>query len=101
MVPVTEVRIANLIGFIGWVRYPLPAFDMDQFEVSNSEYQKFVDQGGYQKREYWKEKFVKDGKELSWEQAMDLFRDPTGRPGPSTWEGGHFPQGQASIRFLE
>ncbi len=26
---------------------------------------------------------------------MDLFRDPTGRPGPSTWEAGHFPQGRA------
>jgi formylglycine-generating enzyme required for sulfatase activity len=63
--------------------------------VTNREYQKFVDAGAYQKREYWKERFVKDGKELTWEQAMDLFRDPTGRPGPSTWEGGHFPQGQS------
>jgi dienelactone hydrolase len=95
MVPVDGGAWANLIGFIGWVRYVLPAFDMDQFEVRNREYQKFLDEGGYQKREYWKERFVKEGKELSWEQAMDLFRDPTGRPGPSTWEAGHFPQGQA------
>ncbi len=95
MVPIDGGPWGNLIGFIGWVRYELPPFDMDRFEVTNREYQKFVDEGGYQKREYWKEKFVKDGKELSWEQAMDLFRDPTGRPGPSTWEAGHFPQGQA------
>jgi dienelactone hydrolase len=83
-----------LIGFVGWLRYQLPPFDVDQFEVTNRQYQEFVDQGGYTKREYWKEPFIKDGKELTWEQAMDLFRDPTGRPGPSTWEGGHFPPGQ-------
>ena len=94
MVPVDGGPWGNLIGFIGWVRYDLPAFDIDRFEVTNREYQKFVDAGGYQKREYWKEKFVRDGKELNWEQAMDLFRDPTGRPGPSTWEAGHFPPGQ-------
>ena len=95
MVPIDGGWWGNLIGFIGWVRYDLPAFDIDRSEVTNREYQKFLDEGGYQKREYWREKFVKDGKELSWEQAMDLFRDPTGRPGPSTWEAGHFPQGQA------
>jgi hypothetical protein len=26
---------------------------------------------------------------------MDLFRDATGRPGPSTWEGGRYPEGKA------
>ena len=26
---------------------------------------------------------------------MDLFRDSTGRPGPATWEAGHYPAGQA------
>jgi len=98
-VPSGMVRVpggpwGNLIGFIGWVGYLLPAFDIDRFEVTNQDYQKFVDAGGYQKREYWKEKFVKDGRELTWEQAMDLFRDPTGRPGPSTWEAGHFSPGQ-------
>jgi serine/threonine protein kinase len=84
----------NMIGFIGWVGYALPPFDMDKFELTNREYQQFVDQGGYQKREYWKEKFKKDGKELTFEQAMELLRDSTGRPGPSTWEAGHFPQGK-------
>ena len=72
-----------------------PLFYIDRFEVTNRQYQEFVDQGGYQKREYWKEKFIRDGKELSWEQAMDLFRDSTGRPGPSTWAAGHYPAGQA------
>ena len=95
MVPVPGGHFRALIGFVGWLNYDLPAFDIDRFETTNAQYQAFVDQGGYRKPEYWKEKFIKEGKALTWEQAMDLFRDPTGRPGPSTWEAGHFPQGQA------
>ena len=95
VVRVPSGRLVELIDFIGWLIYQLPAFDIDRFEVTNRQYQEFVDRGGYSKREYWKEKFVKDGKELTWEQAMDVFRDSTDRPGPATWEGGHFLSGQA------
>jgi serine/threonine protein kinase/formylglycine-generating enzyme required for sulfatase activity/predicted esterase len=95
MVPVPGGKFGEMIDFVGWLYYDLPAFDIDRFEVTNAQYQEFVDQGGYRKPEYWKERFIKDGEELTWEQAMDLFRDPTGRPGPSTWEAGHFPSGQA------
>jgi eukaryotic-like serine/threonine-protein kinase len=95
MVPVPGGPFGDMIDFTGVLDDRLPAFDIDRFEVTNRQYQEFVDRGGYQKREYWKEKFIRDGKTLTWEQAMELFRDPTGRPGPSTWEAGHFPQGQA------
>lgn len=95
MVPVPAGPFGEAIDFIGWLLYRLPAFDIDRFEVTNRQYEDFVDQGGYSKPEYWKEKFVKNGQELSWDQAMQLFRDSTDRPGPATWEGGHFPQGQA------
>jgi predicted esterase len=36
---------------------------------------------------------VKDGRTRSWEEAIALFRDETGRPGPATWEVGSFPKG--------
>jgi predicted esterase len=85
----------EMIDFVGGFVFDLPAFDIDRFEVTNRQYQAFVDDGGYRKPEYWKEKFVRDGKELAWQLAMNQFRDPTGRPGPSTWEAGHFPSGQA------
>jgi len=85
----------DLIDFVGFVRYELPAYDINRFEITNREYQQFVDQGGYNKREYWREKFIKDGRELSWQEAKDLFRDATGRTGPATWEEGHFPEDQA------
>lgn len=68
-------------------------FLIDRHEVTNEEYQKFVEAGGYQKREYWKQPFVKNGRTVPWEEAMILFHDATGRPGPSTWEVGDYPRG--------
>jgi formylglycine-generating enzyme required for sulfatase activity/dienelactone hydrolase len=73
------------------------AFDpflMDRHEVTNREYKKFVDAGGYRTRDHWTEPFVKDGREISWEEGMKELRDATGREGPSTWELGAYPQGQ-------
>jgi serine/threonine protein kinase/formylglycine-generating enzyme required for sulfatase activity/dienelactone hydrolase len=67
---------------------------MDIHEVSNKAYKRFVDAGGYQNQDLWKHTFVKDGHTLSWEQAMALMVDKTGKPGPSTWEVGDYPDGQ-------
>jgi dienelactone hydrolase/predicted Ser/Thr protein kinase len=92
---VGATRFDDFIGFVGLVGpYELPAYYIDRYEVTNSKYQEFVDTGGYQNRAYWTNKFVRDGRDLSWEEAMMLFRDSTGRSGPSTWEGGHYPAGQ-------
>ncbi|MGA9885510.1 MAG: protein kinase [Candidatus Acidiferrales bacterium] len=87
---------ADFIGFVGMVGpYQIPAFYIDRYEVTNREYQKFVDAGGYEQRQYWTEKLVRAGHEMKWEDAMALFRDGTGRAGPSTWVAGHYAQGQA------
>jgi dienelactone hydrolase len=69
---------------------PIPAknYFIDRYEVTNAQFKAFVDAGGYQKREYWTEPFVRDSQALDWSTAMALFRDRTGRPGPATWEGG-------------
>jgi len=69
------------------------AYWLDRYEVTNRQYQAFVDQGGYAKREYWTEPFVEDGKELSWDEAMARFVDTTGRPGPAGWEVGAYAPG--------
>jgi eukaryotic-like serine/threonine-protein kinase len=37
----------------------LSPFFIDRYEVTNKQFKEFVDAGGYQKREYWKNKFVK------------------------------------------
>jgi eukaryotic-like serine/threonine-protein kinase len=68
---------------------------MDRYEVTNKEFKKFVDGGGYQKSQYWKQPFLKDGHELSWKEAMVFFHDSTGRAGPLDWEVGQYPEGKA------
>ena len=85
----------DFVGFYGG--YKLPPFYVDRYEVTNREYQKFVDSGGYEKQQYWAEKFTQGGHELSWADAMAQLRDTTGRAGPSTWVAGHYPQGQADF----
>ena len=75
----------------------VPGFWMGTYEVTNREFKTFVDAGGYQKPEYWKQPFVKDGKPLSWQQAMEEFRDVTRRSGPASWQFGTYPDGTAAM----
>jgi len=87
-------RTLFIPGFEGMPELPLPDYWLDKYEVTNRQFKEFVDQGGYQKRDYWKNEFKKEGKTLSWEQAMALFRDAAGRPGPKDWIAGQYPKGQ-------
>ncbi len=73
---------------------PLDDYWIDQHEVTNEEYRKFVEAGGYQKPEVWKHPFVANGRTLSWTEAMANLRDATGRAGPATWELGNYPKGE-------
>jgi eukaryotic-like serine/threonine-protein kinase len=85
-------------AFLGWIGpYTLPPYYVDRYEVTNREYQKFVDSGAYAKQEYWPGEFHQDGHILPWKEGMLQFRDATGRPGPSTWVAGHYPAGQADF----
>ena len=73
----------------------VPAFLMDKYEVTNEQFQVFVDAGGYTNPEYWEElDFIKEGRQLSWQEAMAEFVDQTGQPGPAAWEDGTYQQGQ-------
>jgi formylglycine-generating enzyme required for sulfatase activity/dienelactone hydrolase len=71
----------------------LPGFWIDRYEVTNRQFKTFVEAGGYEKEEYWKEPFVKDGRLLSWQEAVVEFRDSTNRPGPAGWLLGTYPEG--------
>ncbi len=73
----------------------VPAFLMDKYEVTNEQFQAFVDAGGYTNADYWEGlDFIEDGRQVSWEEAMDKFTDQTRQPGPITWQDGTYPQGQ-------
>ena len=72
----------------------LPDFWMDKYEVTNREYKRFVDAGGYRDAKYWKERFDDGGRAVGFEEAVARFRDATGRSGPASWELGAYPDGQ-------
>jgi eukaryotic-like serine/threonine-protein kinase len=68
---------------------------MDRYEVTNEQFKRFVDSGGYRRRDLWEYPFVHGGHAIPWDRAMALMTDRTGRPGPSTWEAGEYPAGEA------
>ena len=91
-----RVRGGKFQPFIPGLNLPEAAIDdflIDRHEVTNEEYKKFVDAGGYQKRDLWKEPFARDGRTIPFEEAIAAFRDATGRTGPATWELGSYPSG--------
>jgi predicted esterase len=85
-----EARLAHAVPA------ELGEYLIDRYEVTNRQFKEFVDAGGYERSPFWEYPFERDGEELTWEEAMTAFVDLTGRPGPSTWSGGSFPQGMAN-----
>ena len=63
-------------------------FLMDRFEVTNRDYKRFVDSGGYRRPEFWTDTIRQGGRVIPWQSAMALLVDRTGRTGPATWEAG-------------
>ena len=72
----------------------LDDFFIDRYEVTNKQYMEFINKNGYSNREYWMHEMIKDGRILTWEQAMAEFVDQTDRPGPATWQAGDYPEDQ-------
>lgn len=89
MIVIIPHQIDNLQAFL--VGYD---HSHDEKIIAKSEDLCDKESGGYQKQEYWKREFAKDGRVLSWNEAMEEFRDATGQPGPSTWEIGSYPEGE-------
>ncbi len=90
-VDTTEMYIVGLEKSGG---KPVGEFLMDKYEVTNSQFKKFVDAGGYTNRSYWQHPIRSNGKEISFETALPLFTDRTGRQGPANWEAGSYPDGK-------
>jgi dienelactone hydrolase len=97
MIPVPGSNgVTFITGIDPLAQRDLSSFFIDRHEVTNEAFQQFVDDGGYERSEFWEEPFVLDGRILSFEQAMERFRDVTGRPGPAGWEVGRYPVGGVS-----
>ena len=69
-------------------------FLLDKFEVSNAEFQDFVDRGGYANPGYWKMPVEIEGQVVNWPDAVRQFVDQTGVNGPASWQNGRFPRGK-------
>ena len=91
--PGYDVRVPGRRVIIEGELTQLAEFRIGRYEVTNRDYRKFVNAGGYKRRDYWEHEFVRNGKVISWEAAMEVFTDTTGRPGPATWIGGAYPEG--------
>jgi dienelactone hydrolase len=92
--PAKYFKTLYIPGYEGMPELELKDYWIDRYEVTNRQFKDFVDQGGYQKRQYWKIGIQQDGKPVSWEQALALFRDGTGQPGPKDWTQGEYPKAQ-------
>jgi dienelactone hydrolase len=98
MIPVHEAAGSDAYGLFapGLEQAPnleLGEFLIDRTEVTNREYARFVEAGGYSDPTCWTFPFVEEGDTLTFEAATERFTDATGRPGPSTWDAGTYPAG--------
>lgn len=61
---------------------------LDRYCVTNEQFQKFVDAGGYEQLEFWHEESL---------PALLDFMDQTGYPGPRFWSDGQHPNGEQRL----
>ena len=79
---------------IAWMmnrRVPLgmPTFQIDKHEVTNGQFQDFVNAGGYDEPDYWRKTLGDD-----WRTIVEGFWDQNGdQHGPATWANGTYPSG--------
>ncbi len=76
---------------------PMAEFWIDRHEVTNADFKKFVEAGGYRRPEYWQEPFIDKGQNVPWDRAVARFVDSTGRPGPATWIQAEYPPGEGHL----
>jgi pimeloyl-ACP methyl ester carboxylesterase len=87
----------GLLAMEDRTRVPVASFLLGRHEVTNAEFQAFVDGGGYLDFQYWRNAFAEGGVDSEGEarRLIASFTDRTGRPGPATWQLGRFPEGSA------
>jgi formylglycine-generating enzyme required for sulfatase activity len=74
---------------------------IDAFEVTNRDYKKFIEAGGYQNASYWPAVIIKAGRKLTLEDALRELVDGTRESGPRGWSHGTYPEGKADHPVTE
>jgi len=88
--PERMVRIPAGRVDLGGRTVEIPAFWLDQHEVTNQEYAAFVAAGGYADPDHWPD--VSEAEARPFERLVEPFTDLAGRPGPAAWRLGSFPE---------
>jgi formylglycine-generating enzyme required for sulfatase activity/dienelactone hydrolase len=102
-VPAGYVKIPKSSEYVELAAFGLPQevsldeYFIQRYEVTNREFKKFVDAGGYRRQEFWTVGFTEKDRTLTFDEAVARFRDKTGQPGPSTWEVSAYPAGQDEL----
>ena len=100
ILPENMVRIPSntadmmIVGLEQYGGKKIGEFLVDAYEVTNKDFKKFVDAGGYSSKDFWDYPVYINSKIVPWDEAVRFFVDKTGKPGPSTWEIGTFPDGK-------
>ena len=68
-------------------------FSISKFEVSNKEYQEFLDNGGYTNPKFWDFPIIIGGRSYDFKSTVKLFVGKYGKAGPANWSYGKFPGG--------
>ncbi len=62
-------------------------FLIDRYEVTNRQFNEFVDARGYEEAQYWQSLIEVVGAD-EWTAIVKQFVDQAGRAGPATWHEG-------------
>ena len=72
------------------------AFAIGRHEVTNEEFLRFVEAGGYRTEQFWPATMEIDGQTLPRVVVAAKFVDRTGVPGPRSWASGIYPDGKGN-----
>jgi len=75
----------------------IETFSISKTEVSNKEFQAFVNDGGYETIEFWDFPTIIDGVEYRYKESIKMFVDKHGQFGPSNWSYGQFEDNGANL----
>lgn len=75
----------------------LEPYWIDEFEVDNEQFQRFVDAGGYSGPTRWSGLVPPGDGDDGFDDAVSTFVDTTGRHGPAGWQLGRYPEGKAEM----
>src|SRR5258708_32572373 len=64
---------------------PTGAFLVDRHAVTNREFKRFVEDGGYRREEFWRAPFVEGDRSLAFGEAVARLPDSGGPPRPASW----------------